>query len=158
MGTVWDAESALLGPLLGIAGQWGTFSNTPTIYVALTSAEVSDSDTGSTISDLSYSGYERVSYDSWVPLEYEQQSYFNNEPITFAEIPLVAGQQTVRGIAVVDASANGNVLCYKNILRAIAAEKQPEIPAGGLTISLLLSRRVAVRLASMSRIVWNFLG
>lgn len=114
----------------------------PDTYVALLGATASDDDTGSTITEASWSAYARVqvnesggSSPAWdLATGTSPTTVDNTHQIDFANAD---GDDTVVGMAIVDASTNGNLLIYDNSMgdQAIGNGDPVNFPAGALDIT-----------------------
>ncbi len=82
----------------------------PTIYVALTTATISDSDTGSTITEPSGNAYVRDAFSDWSTSS--SSTLNNNTVIQFATPTGTWG--TITSAAILDGSTGGNLLYYDN--------------------------------------------
>lgn len=110
-----------------------TFTAPSNIYVALCSAAPGDTDTGSTITEVNYTGYARVQtspsdWNAWASGIID-----NLNAITFPKA--TGGSATATHFALVDASSGGNLLIWAplNSSLAISNNIQPSFPAGDLT-------------------------
>lgn len=108
----------------------------PTIYVALLTSAPSDTDTGSTITEASYTGYARKSTAAGDWNVAASGTTDNGNAITFAAC--TGGSSTVTHFALVDASSAGNLLCYGTLGSSLAVSNgiTPEFAAGALDVSL----------------------
>jgi len=125
-------ENALLNHLM-----MGTeFSQLSNIWIALCSASISDSDTGSTITECSYTGYARKSTSGSDWDAADSGTVDNTAELAFAQC--TAGSDTASYFALVDAASAGNMLCYGSITTplAISAGVTPKFAAGDLDVSL----------------------
>lgn len=108
----------------------------PTVYLALCSATVTDAMTGSTITEVSYTGYARkvTAGGDWNAAA--AGNIDNAAELAFPEC--TAGSDTVTHFALVDASSAGNLLCYGTLTTplAISVGVTPKFSAGDLDISL----------------------
>ena len=105
----------------------------PTIYIALTTASIGDSDTGSTITEHSGDGYARDAHSAWSAAAAGATD--NTGAIEFANPTGSWG--TITYAAILDASTTGNLLFYADI-----ADQTPDdgdtvqFPDGDLDVSL----------------------
>lgn len=124
-------ENALVDHITG-----KTSYTQPTVYVALCTASVSDTNTGSTITEASYTGYarEETAGSDWNAASGGTAD--NANAITFGAC--TAGSSTVTHYAVLDAATNGNLLFYGALdaSLAVSAGITPTFAAGALTVSI----------------------
>lgn len=108
------AENKLLELIVGKTG-----FTTPTVYVALCTAAVTDSSTGSTITEANYTGYARKSTAGADWGTASGGSITNANAITFAAC--TAGSSTITYFALVDSSGTGtgNVLAYGDLSSSV---------------------------------------
>jgi hypothetical protein len=126
--------------LLDLAFRNQAFS-APDTYVALVTATVSDSDTGSTITEPSGNGYARVqvninggSSPTW---DIAAAGLVDNTHLI--QMPTPTGSWgTVVGVAICDAATVGNLIGYDNAMgdQAIGVDDDVEFPIGDLDITL----------------------
>lgn len=96
----------------------GTAYTQPTnIYIALCTATINDSDTGSTITEPG-SNYARVNHDDWTIASAGASA--NSGAITFAGCTATWG--TITHVALVDASSAGNMLLHSSLTASQALE------------------------------------
>ena len=104
-------------------------------YCALTTATISDSDTGSTITEPSGNGYARVACDNvWNTAS--NGTLDNSSDIEFAQATGDWG--TIVATALLDASTGGNLLLYDNDVtdQAVGNGDTWRFPAGDFDVSL----------------------
>ena len=110
----------------------------PTIYVALCTAAPVDSDTGSTITEATYTGYARKSTvaGDWNAASGDPSTIDNGNAITFAAC--TGGSSTVTHFALVDASSAGNMLLWGALTSSLAVSSgiTPEFAVGALDVTL----------------------
>lgn len=135
MGASNYAEEAVINALFGKTSAFGTLSSRPTLYVALLTAAPSDTDTGSTIAEAAYTGYNRVAtapadWNAW-----SAGSLSNAVDIEFGEA--TAGSDTLTHFALVDAATAGNVILYGALdaSLAVSAGITPRFKAGDLAVT-----------------------
>jgi len=105
-------------------------------YVALVSAPVAVTDTGSTLTEPAGSAYARTSVGASPWTAVSGGAAQNNNLI---QLPTPTGSWgTVVGMAVVDAASNGNVLFFDNDMvdQAISESDDVSFASGALTVSL----------------------
>jgi hypothetical protein len=128
------AESALLNHLMGKT----SFTMPSAVYAALCTVVPTDSMTGSTITEASYSGYARKAIAASDLNAASGGVMTNANDITFA--PCTAGSSTVVGVAIVDSSGTGtgNMLAWSDVTSHVvdASNTPATIPAGSLSITL----------------------
>jgi len=116
-----------------------TAYSVPDTYIALTTATISDSDTGSTITEVSGGSYARkqvnVNGGSSPTWDLAAAGLVDNtHDIAFPEA--TASWGTVVAVAVIDAAAAGNLLMYDNTLadQAVGSGDTVTFPAGDLDL------------------------
>lgn len=116
------------------SGKASTALVTP-IYAALCTVTITDAMTGSTITEANYTGYARKSIAASDLNAASGGVMTNANAITFA--PCTAGASTVVGVALVDASSNGNVLWFSDVTsKVIDTSNTPAtIAAGALSLT-----------------------
>lgn len=135
MGASNYCEEAILNALFGKTSNFGTLSARPTLYVALLAAAPSDTDTGSTIAEAAYTGYNRV---ATAPADWNAWSagqLYNAVEIAFDEA--TGGSETLTHFALVDAATGGNVILYGALDASIAVSAgiTPRFKAGDLVVT-----------------------
>ena len=111
----------------------------PDIYLGLCTADIVDSDTGATITEVSGSNYARADTMSTSSSGWENASTGAVENVAAIEFPTPSGSWgTVTSLALVDAAAVGNLLFYDNTLVAQepGADDTVEFPIGDIDISM----------------------
>jgi hypothetical protein len=116
----------------------GTPTKPSALYVALATAAVLDTNTGSTFTEANYGSYARVQRD---PLDANWSSasagtVTNAAAITFPKA--TSGSSTVTYVVIVDASSGGNVVawCSLDVSKAITTGDTPQFEASSLTFTL----------------------
>lgn len=99
-------ENKLLGHVVGKA----SFTMPATPFLALVTVAVTDSDTGSTITEANYTGYTRLSCPGTNWGNASGGTITNSAAITFAGC--TGGSSACVGWALLDASTAGNILLY----------------------------------------------
>ena len=113
----------------------GTYA-VPTIYVALCTASIDESDDGSDITEANYTGYARksTSASDWSRTDSVME---NANAITFDEC--TAGSSTVSHVALVDAqtTGTGNVLFYAQLTSNLSVSDgiEPYFAAGDIQVT-----------------------
>lgn len=109
--------------------------NIPNIHIGLCSATPLDSDTGSTITEISGNNYSRVDFNDWITST--AGSVSNNNNIVFPS-PTGGDWDTVTYSVVLDAASAGNLLCYAPALPNQAPLENDTVvfPTGSYTINL----------------------
>lgn len=107
----------------------------PTAYVALCTAAPTDSDTGSTITEASYTSYARVSTAGSDWNAASSGSTDNANAISFPAC--TGGTNTVTHFVLVDASSAGNILVHGALDSSLAISNgiTPSFASGTLTVS-----------------------
>ena len=104
------------------------------IYIALCTVAVTDSMTGSTITEATYTGYSRK---QTAPADWtiSTSTMSNNAAITFDEC--TAGSSTVTYVALVDAATAGNLLFYAELSSSLAVSDgvQPYFAANDIDVT-----------------------
>ncbi len=135
MGSFSDyLEIALLDGTFGTgAGKTLAFSM-PDKYVALCTVAVTDTGTGSTITEPSSPSYARVVMATWDKATAGATE--NTNDILFAQATASFG--TILDFAICDALTTGNVLCYGalTISKSVASGDTPKFATGDLDITL----------------------
>lgn len=128
-----EISNYLANILLDFAFRNQTFTQ-PTIYIALCTVDVLDSDTGSSITEPSGNNYARKAHASWTVASGGATE--NNGDITFNTPSGSWG--TITAMAILDAATVGNLLLYDNAI----TEQQPDngdtvkFPSGDLDVSM----------------------
>jgi hypothetical protein len=125
-------ENAILRHLLGIEA-WAA---PPALWLALTVVPVTEADTGSTIAEPTYTGYERLLVEAADMDAPVSGATSNAQELVFPEC--AAGLSNVVGWALVDAVTDGNVVMYGDCapVEISVSQSPPTIPAGGLALSV----------------------
>jgi hypothetical protein len=112
------------------------YTVTSPVYLALTTVAVTETDTGSTITEAAYTGYARKSIASADMGAATTSGKTNVNPITFAGC--TAGTSTVVGFAICSASTAGDVILYGTLPSVVISTTQTPatIAAGALTATL----------------------
>ena len=126
------AESKLLDHLMGKT----SFTMPSTVYAALCTVTITDSMTGSTITEATYTGYSRKAIAASDLNAASGGVMTNANDIVFAAC--TAGTSTVIGVAIVDASSAGNLLAYSDVTSKVVdtTSTPATIAAGALSITL----------------------
>lgn len=114
----------------------GTLAQPTNLYVALASAALTDSSTGTSLVDLTMTDYARELNNDWDAAAGPSPMLSDNtNDILFGV--LTGSGQTVEAVAVCDASADGNLLFYDNtVSQAIGVGDSVTFPAGEFDISI----------------------
>ncbi len=106
----------------------------PEKYIALCTVTVTDSATGSTITEPAAAAYARKVMATWDVSSAGATE--NTNPITFPQATATWG--TIIDFAVCDALTTGNVLCYGTltISKSVASGDTPKFATGDLDITL----------------------
>ena len=105
----------------------------PTIYIALTTASISDSSTGSSITEPSGAAYERDAHSAWSAASAGATD--NTGAIEFANPTGSWG--TITYAAILDAASNGNLLFYADITDQTPDNGDTvQFPDGDLDVSI----------------------
>lgn len=133
-----EISNYLANTLLDFAFRNQAFTQ-PATYVALVTATVADTDTGSTITEPSGGAYARVQVNvnggaspTWDAAA--SGVVDNTHDVAFAEA--TASWGTVVGVAIVDAASAGNLLLYDNAMtdQAVGSGDTVTFPAGDLDL------------------------
>ena len=106
------------------------------VYIALCTASVADTDTGSTITEAGYTSYARVQTDGDDWNAYASDVADNANAITF---PACTGSSsTATHFAILDASTAGNLLLFDALDSSLAISTgiTPSFAAGTLTVTV----------------------
>lgn len=108
------------------------------LYIALATATIDDSTTGTTITEPNYTGYARISVTNNAtnfPVA-SGGSKSNGTEIVFAEC--TGGSSTITHFAILDAATLGNILGYGSLTtqKQITTGDTPKFAIGDLTITL----------------------
>jgi hypothetical protein len=129
MGSLSDyLENELLDHVLGN----GAYS-VPTIYIALSTADPTD--TGSGLTEPTYTNYARVAHSSWNTASSRATS--NNGAINFAQ-KTDGSSETITHFAIMDASSGGNMLAHGSFTtqKTIVVNNTPTIADTELDVSV----------------------
>ena len=109
----------------------------PSIYVALADSAPTDATTGSNISETDYTSYVRVNVVAGNWAAASSGTIDNSAAITFAEAT-GAGTNPVTHFALIDASSNGNILCYGTLTSQLVVSigVTPKFAIGDCNISI----------------------
>lgn len=127
-------ENALLDEVLGAAN----YTPAATVYIALSTATIDDTTTGSTIVEPSGGSYARVAVTNnatnWPNASGGVKS--NGTEIAFPQA--TANWGTITHWAVIDAATNGNILAHGelNTPTAVNTNDTFKFPVGNLTFTL----------------------
>lgn len=128
------AENSLLDHVLSKTA----YTMPANIYAALTTVTPTDSMTGATITEATYTGYARKEILATDLNAASGGVVTNSADITFAAC--TAGSSTVVGVAIVDSSGTGtgNMLAWSDVTSHVvdASNTPATIPAGSLSITL----------------------
>lgn len=106
------------------------------VYIALCTSSVADTDTGSTITEASYTSYARVQTSGSDWTEYSSDELSNANSIDF---PACTGStSTATHFAVLDAASNGNLLLFDALDASLAISTgiTPSFASGALTVTV----------------------
>ena len=112
------------------------FTMPSTVYAALCKVAPSKSSTGSTISEVAYTGYARVQVPAASLNAASGGVMTNSADIEWPEVQ--GGSDTAVAVAFVDAASGGNVLYYDGDVGSIGVsttQTPPVIRAGALTLT-----------------------
>lgn len=114
----------------------GTYTVTSPVYLALTTVAVTDSMTGSTITEANYTGYSRLAINATDMNAASGGSKTNGNALTFPAC--TAGSSTVIGFAICSASTGGDVILYGTLPSVTISTTQTPatIAVGALTATL----------------------
>lgn len=127
----------LISKLLNAVFNGASYSSPATLYMALWTATLSASSTGSTAGEASYTGYARVAILASTgnfATSSSGAAITNANPITFAAN--AGSLQTVTYFAICDAATAGQILYFGSITStAINPGDTPQVAAAGLSAS-----------------------
>lgn len=135
MGSFSDyLEIALLDGVFGTGIGKSLAFSCPDKYIALCTVAVTDSMTGSTITEPGSPSYTRVKWQTWDKAAAGATE--NTGAITFAQA--TASWGTILDFAICDASTAGNLLAYGSltISKSVASGDTPKFATGDLDITL----------------------
>ncbi len=114
----------------------GTYTVTAPVYLALVTVAVVDTDTGSTITEATYTGYARLAIGAADMAVAASGSKTNTNALTFA--PCTAGTSTVVGFAICSAATLGDVILYGTLPSTVVSTTQTpaSISPGGLIATM----------------------
>lgn len=128
------SENKLLDHLLSQTA----FTMPANVYAALCTVTITDSMTGATITEATYTGYARKEILATDINAASGGVVTNANDITFAAC--TAGSSTIVGVAIVDSATTGagNMLCYSDVTSHVidTSNTPPTIPAGSLSVTL----------------------
>jgi hypothetical protein len=126
------AENKLVDHLTGKT----SFTMPATVYAALCTVTITDSMTGSTITEATYTGYARKQIAASDMNASSGGVATNANDIVFAAC--TAGTSTIVGVAICDASTAGNMLFYSDVTSHVVdtSNTPATIPAGSLSVTL----------------------
>ena len=127
-------EIALLDGVFGTGIGKSLAFSCPDKYIALCTVAVTDSMTGSTITEPSSPSYARVKWQTWDKAA--SGATENTGAITFAQA--TASWGTILDFAIVDASTAGNLLAYGDLTvsKSVTSGDTPKFATGDLDITL----------------------
>lgn len=107
----------------------------PGIFIALTTATITDANTGSNITEHAGDAYARLDFADWSAAA--AGALQNNTPATFAT-PTGSGWGTIVATAICDAVSGGNVLFYDNgiVDQAVGAGDTVRFNTGDFDVSI----------------------
>lgn len=126
------SENKLADHLMGKT----SFTMPATVYAALCTVTITDSMTGTTITEATYTGYARKQIAAGDLNASAAGVVTNANAITFAAC--TAGTSTVIGVAICDALTVGNMLCYSDVTSHVidVSNTPATIAIGALSITL----------------------
>lgn len=127
-------ENALLNGVFGTGIGKSLAYSCPDKFVALCTVAVTDSMTGSTITEPSSPSYARISWHTWDAAA--SGATENSGAITFAQA--TASWGTILDFAICDAVTAGNMLAYGSltISKSVASGDTPKFATGDIDITL----------------------
>jgi len=135
-------ETNLMKALLGYTdGAFGTLSSAPTIHVAITTVPVTDSDTGATITEPTYTSYARVEHNGaskWAEVGGDAGHFDNTGAITFPPVDVGSSAEAITGFCLIDSptAGTGNIICYGTTSLTIDDNITPQFADADLDIRL----------------------
>lgn len=121
--------------ILDAVGGGSAFGPGGTLYLALVTVAVGESDTGSSITEAGYTSYARKSFTSsdWNAASAGAKTNLN--ALAFAQA--TGGSATVIGFAIVTASSAGTILMFGTLTSAsISTGITPQFDVASLTLNL----------------------
>ncbi len=131
------AEAAVLNHILGISA----FTMPATVALALTTVVPTNSNTGATITEPTYTGYARLAITSadWAAIVAGDPSTISNA-VQLAFANCTAGTSTIVGFAICDSltTGAGNMLLYGSVPSTVISSTQTPatLAAGALEVTL----------------------
>ena len=135
MGSFTDyLENALLDHVFGTGSGQANAYTQPAKYIALCTVAVTDTGTGSTITEPSSPSYARVVMGTWDKASAGATE--NTNDVLFAQATASFG--TILDFAICDAITTGNVLAYGSltISKSVASGDTPKFATGDLDVTL----------------------
>lgn len=135
MGSFTDyLENALLDHVFGTGAGKSLSYTQPDKYIALCTVSVTDTATGSTITEPSSPSYARKIMQTWDAASAGATE--NTNAITFAQA--TANWGTILDFAICDAITAGNVIAYGSLTvsKSVASGDTPKFASGDLDITL----------------------
>ena len=128
-------ENALINHVFGTAGSHHEYAR-PTLYIALCTVAVTDSMTGTTITEPTTDSYARKICQTWDVAAGTDGDTENTGEITFATA--TASWGTILDFAVCDALTTGNMLAYGTLTvsKSVANGDTPKFGVGDLDVTL----------------------
>jgi len=139
MGSFSDfLENALINHVFATAGSHHTYAR-PTLYIALCTTTVTDSMTGSTITEadgITGGAYARTICQTWDVALSAGADTENTVEITFPTATAAWG--TILDFAICDAATAGNMLAYGtlSVSKSVAQGDTPKFAVGDLDVTL----------------------
>ena len=126
------SENALANHLSGKSA----FTMPASVYAALCTTTITDSMTGSTITEATYTGYSRKQVAAADLNSASGGVVTNANDIVFAAC--TAGSSTIVGIAYCDAASGGNMLWFSDVASHVidTSNTPATIPAGSLSLTM----------------------
>lgn len=115
-----EAEAEVLDSIFGDHASINLYG--PNVFLALTTVAVTDTDTGSTITEANYTGYARKKIEPADMSAASAGSKTNSNALTFAAC--TAGSSTVIGWAVCSALTVGKVIIYGTCTSTVISTTQ----------------------------------
>lgn len=114
----------------------GTYTVTAPVYLALCTVAVGEADTGSTITEATYTGYSRLAIAAADMSAAAGGSKTNGNPLVFPAC--TAGTSTIIGFAICSASTGGDVILFGTLPSVVVSTTQTPatIAAGALVATL----------------------
>lgn len=125
-------KDAVLNHVMGKSA----FTMPSTVYAALCTNTVTSADTGSTITEATYTGYARVQIEAADLNAADDGEMTNAADIVWPEVD--SGTNTIVSVAILDAASGGNMLYFDPDVGSVevsTTQTPPTIKAGAMSLT-----------------------